>query len=140
MSGVTLCLFSIIVLFGIIPWQIEEAPPGFISPRLVPQLMMMTVAVLSCLQVVNAWRQQASNDVWPISKSEILALVKILGAFAIGIVLYLFGNPLLAAIGLVVSALIFLEERRVWLILLLPMVLITGVWLLFYKVLGTAIV
>ena len=139
LSGVGLCAFSLLMLFVIIPWQIEPAPSGYLSPRLIPQLMMGAVAVLAVLQVFNALRRQNADQGFPIKKSEILALIKIGGVFASAIILYFMETPLGASIVLIAGTMVVLGERRVWLIVSMTGGLIFTAWYLFYQILNTAI-
>ena len=40
-SGVVLALFGLVMLVAVIPLQIEHGPPDMVSPRLVPNMMMV---------------------------------------------------------------------------------------------------
>ena len=61
------------------------------------------------------------------------------GVFALSLFLFLALGPLPAAIVLIVGALRVLGERRLVILIGMPLVLIGGTYLLFYRVLGTAI-
>lgn len=139
-SGAVLALVALLILFVVIPWQIEPAPDGYVSPRLVPQMMMIAVAVLSGLQVLDALRRSGPDEAMPVTRAEIVAFLKIGAVFALALALYLLTGPLAAAIALIVGTLVLLGERRWWLIVAMPAGLIVAVWYLFYHVLGTAIV
>lgn len=141
-SGVVLAVFGLVMLFAVIPWQIDPGPPGYMSPRLMPNLMMGFITVLSVLLVVTNMRAAAtaSDAEPPISRAELVAFVWMAGLFAVSIGLYLWVTPLLSGIVLVVGALLMLGERRPWMIVALPTALLLLLWLLFYKVLGTRIV
>lgn len=139
-SGVVLALFSLAMVFAVIPAQIEPAPEGFVSPRLVPTLMMLAVAGLSMLLVAaNLRPDPAADDTPPVSRAELLALLKIAALFAVALGLYAALGPLAAGIALTAGGLLVLGERRPLVVVALPAVLLTGLWLLFYKLLGTAI-
>ena len=69
-----------------------------------------------------------------------LAIVKIATVFAVAIALYFWVSPAVSGGALVAGSLIALGERRPWVIVAMPAGLLITVWLLFYKVLGTAIV
>ena len=60
-------------------------------------------------------------------------------AVSLAVILFLWVNPALAAAVLIAGLMVFMGERRWWLIIALPAVLITGTWALFTQVLGTAI-
>jgi len=140
-SGAGLALVALLVLFVVIPTQIESAPDGYVSPRLVPQMMMVLVACLGALQAYNAWRRTPDGDGGlPVTREELLALAKISGVFALALALYLWVSPLAAGIALIAGALIVLGERRIWMIVAMPAGLLLAVWYLFYHVLGTALV
>lgn len=141
-SGVVLALFGLLMLFVVIPAQIEPGPDGIVSPRLVPNMMMILVIALALLLIVTNLRAPAGwmPDPVPITWSELAALVKIGAVFAVSIGLYLLVSPLAAGAALIVGALVVLGERRPVVIVLMPAALLLVIWVLFYKVLGTAIV
>jgi len=142
-SGVVLGLLSLLMLFAVIPAQIDPGPDGIVSPRLVPSMTMILVAALSVLLVVNNMRAPepgAPEASLPFTRAELAALLKIGAVFALALGLYFLVSPLAAGAGLVVGALLALGERRPVVIVLMPAVLLLALWLLFYKVLGTAIV
>ena len=76
----------------------------------------------------------------PISRSELAALARIGAVFALSLALYDWVSPLAAGATLVAGSLLALGERRPLVIVLMPSALLLALWLLFYKVLGTAIV
>ena len=139
-SGVTLFLFGAVMLAAIIPAQIEEGPEGMMSPRLVPQLMMGLIMALSLLLVGTNLRAPQGDAPSPFSRAELLAFAAIMGLFALSVALFLLVNALAASLVLIVGALLILGERRPLILLLMPPCLIGGTWLLFTRVLGTAIV
>ena len=141
-SGVVLAVFGIAMLFAIIPWQIEPGPQGMMSPRLVPGMMMAFVTVLAALLVINNLRAEPDleGDVSPISRGELLALIRIGAIFALSVALFSWVSPLAAGAVVVAGSLLVLGERRPWMILGMPVLLLLALWFLFYKVLGTAIV
>jgi putative tricarboxylic transport membrane protein len=60
--------------------------------------------------------------------------------FVIAIASYLLGSAVMAGVVLVSGSLIALEERRIWILILMPAALMFVLWLVFYKLLGTAII
>lgn len=138
-SGIVLCVFSLIMLTIVIPSQINDGPSGMMSPRLVPQMMMVGILVLSGLLVINNLRANEDNSPSPISRSELRALLRISAVFAVAIALYEMFGQLIGAAALVILGLLALGERRPLVIGALTVVLLTGLWALFYKVLRTAI-
>ena len=53
-SGVALVAFGLLMTFVVIPMQIEEGPPGMVSPRLVPQIMLWMISETRINNSVNA--------------------------------------------------------------------------------------
>lgn len=146
-SGVVLAVFGMAMLFAVIPWQIEPGPQGMMSPRLVPGMMMALVTALAVLLVINNLRAapdsedaDPEDDASPIVRGELLALVRIGAIFALAVALFSWVSPLAAGVIVVAGALLVLGERRPWMILGMPAILLLALWFLFYKVLGTAIV
>ncbi len=143
-SGIVLMIVGLLTIFVIIPWQIAPGPAGYMSPRLVPTMMMALITGLSALLVVNNLRSGTespdANQPQPFTRAEMLAAAKLGGVFAVCVALYLWVSPLAAGAALVVGALLVLGERRPLIIVLMPTGLLLAVWVLFYKVLGTAIV
>lgn len=140
MSGVVLIVFSMFMLLWIIPVQIEEGPDEMMSPRLLPIMMIWLILGLSILLIVSNLRISSRKlDVSPITLLELLALAKIGGVFAVALSLFLISGPLLAALTLIIGTQVVLGERRPLFIALVPFMLIGGTYLLFYRLLGTAI-
>jgi putative tricarboxylic transport membrane protein len=139
-SGVILIVFGVIMLVWIIPMQIEEGPDEMMSPRLLPQMMIWLIMGLSVLLVASNLRiNSKALEGSPISLLELVALTKIGTVFAVAVSLFLTSGPLLAGIALITGAQVVLGERRPLAIALMPFALIGGTYLLFYRLLGTAI-
>ena len=140
-SGFILIVFGGAMRLWVIPLQIEEGPDGMMSPRLLPRMMVILIVGLSLLLVLSNLRKSALDEGGsPISRGEMLALGKIAAIFAIALILFATTGPLLAGAALVVGALIALGERRPLVLVVMPVALIGGTYLLFYRLLGTAIV
>lgn len=133
-----------VMLVAVIPWQIASGPQGYMSPRLVPTMMIILIMGLSVLLVLTNLRrrprQTGQVDASPISHGEFSALVKILGVSAVALGLYLWLSPLAAGFALVAGTQLVLGERNPLLLILMPAGFLLAIWFLFYKVLGTAIV
>ncbi len=56
-SGIVLAVFGLMMLAFVIPLQIEQAPTGYVSPRLVPNLAMIIIVGLSGLLIVKSLRK-----------------------------------------------------------------------------------
>lgn len=141
-SGVVLLVFGAVMLWLVIPAQIDAGPAGMMSPRLVPQMMMGLIMGLSVLLIATNLAPGGSGpgpDAAPFSRDECIAFAKIMGLFALSVALFLSVGVLVAVLVLIVGALLVLGERRPLVLLLMPLCLIGGTYLLFTRVLGTAI-
>lgn len=138
-SGAVLILFAIVMLWLVIPAQIEEGPQGMMSPRLVPQMMVWLILGLSVLLVLSNLSRTAQDDPKPFTRDEIVAFVRIGGVFAVSLALFLSIGVLPAVVVLILGSLLALGERRPVILVLMPLCLIGGAYILFYRVLGTAI-
>ncbi|KEJ94250.1 hypothetical protein SUH3_07670 [Pseudosulfitobacter pseudonitzschiae] len=142
-SGIVLAVFGLMMLAFVIPLQIEQAPTGYVSPRLVPNLAMIIIVGLSGLLIVKSLRKAGAPPLLPdavFSRSELIALLKVSAVFIVALVLFWLGTPLGAGIVLIAGTLVLLGERRPLILVLMPAGLLLAIWVLFYKVLGTAIV
>lgn len=141
-SGVILMCLCLLGLTFLIPSQIEQGPPDMMSPRLVPNMMLVLIAALAALLVVQNWgagRAVAERDKPPISVEDLFWLMKIGGVFGISIAGHLLVGPLVGAIVLLDGTLLLLGERRLVILLGLPALILGGIYVLYYHVLGTAI-
>ncbi|GHF70688.1 tripartite tricarboxylate transporter TctB family protein [Seohaeicola zhoushanensis] len=138
-SGGFLALLGLAMILFVIPAQIEEGPAGMMSPRLVPQMIMGLMTALSVMLVVRNLMLPDDGEGSPVSRSEYIALLKIGSVFALALVLFYFAGPLWAGLAIVLGSLLALGERRPLVLVLMPIALLAGVWVLFYRVLGTAI-
>lgn len=151
-SATILILFSILMLWIVIPTQIEQGPKGMMSPRLLPQMMMWLILGLSVLLILTNLRKPhggtsapsdtplADYSAPPISRNEISALLKIGAVMILALVLFLTTGPLLSGVAVITGGLAVLGERRPIVFIVMPLVLVGGTYLLFYRLLGTAIV
>lgn len=138
-SGAVLAVFGLLMIFVVIPIQIEEGPPGMVSPRLVPQVMLWSITGLSLLLIVTNLRSDEDEGPAPISRSEILALLKFAVAFAVALALFFLAGPLWAGIALVAGTLLLLGERRPLVVAAMTAGLMGATWVLFYQILRTPI-
>lgn len=140
-AGSILLLFSLALMFWLIPWQIEDSLYGEVSPRLLPQICAIGIGVLSLLMIISHWRRDPESDQPPpLSWPELRALLVIGGLLAACIYLFTLFGPLVASVLLIVGILFAMGERRPLPYLVIPATLLALCWLLFYKILGTAIV
>ncbi|MGB7302614.1 MAG: tripartite tricarboxylate transporter TctB family protein [Burkholderiaceae bacterium] len=140
LSGVFLMLLSLALLFWIIPWQVEETFDGAVSPRLLPQICAAGIGLLSLVLIITNLRTPAiAADKSPLTWPDVRAVLTIGGLLAVGIFLFSVAGPIVASTVLIVGILLAMGERRLLPLILMPVVLMTGSWVLFYKILGTAI-
>ncbi|WP_121066313.1 tripartite tricarboxylate transporter TctB family protein [Chachezhania antarctica] len=138
LSGAALAVFGLLMLIFVIPAQIDQGPPGMMSPRLVPSLMMGLTTVLAVLLCATNLRSVEDDD-GPISRAELLALGKFGVLFAVAYAGYALIGPLAAGVVILLGGLLMLGERRPLYLVLLPVVVLGGTYLLFYRLLGTPI-
>lgn len=140
-SGIILAVVGLASIFIIVPAQIAPGPAGYMSPRLVPTMMMTLVTGLAILMIVRNITPRPDDKIAAIfTRSEAMAVLQLAAVFAGALALYHWTTPLIAGIALVLGALVALGERRPLVLLAMPGILMLLIWLLFYKLLGTAIV
>ena len=140
-SGIVLAVVGLTTIFILIPWQIAPGPQGYMSPRLVPTLMMVLVTGLACLMILRNIAPRPDEKSEAIfTRDEAWAALRVALVFAVALALYHWTGPLIAGIALVLLGLFALGERRPLVLLAMPSILMLLIWLFFYKLLGTAIV
>lgn len=155
-SGSVLLVFGIVLLFWIIPWQIEAVEGDVsISPRLVPQICAIFIAGLAALLLLNALREPAltadtpadsptgaavdEEDPFPIDRSQFASMFAVTTLILTAILAFIFVHPAAGAIILVCGIMLYMGERRILMLVSIPAVLMLITYLLFYRLLGTAI-
>lgn len=141
-SGLILCVIGLITLWVVIPMGIEQGPEGVMSPRLVPNLMMVLVVGLSVLLVVQNWHaaRTLKNQAPVMARLELISLAKHGVVFAVALLLFHWGSSLGAGLTIILGSLLAFGERRLWMLLLMPTSILFLTWLVFYRVLQTPIV
>ncbi len=140
-AGVVLLVFGLAMLVLVIPAETSEGGDASISPALLPQICATGIAGLALLLTLRAAgrlrRGQAAGQSVPASewRSALAVLLAVAGAIAIFVLV----SPAVAAGLLVAGLMLYMGERRLWLLAGVPATLLIGAWLLFYRVLGTAI-
>lgn len=138
-SGAIFLAFGILLLTVIIPWQIADPSRALISPRLMPQICAVGIIILAIAQCAKALRENDPTKTARFSRAELIALSGVIGLFALALVLFALTGPLLPAIVLIVLPMLALGERRIWLLLLLPALCITFVYVVLYVLAGSSI-
>ena len=140
-SAIVLVVFGLLMLGAVIPSQTSDGGDASISPALLPQICATAITGLAAILAVRAWRKLTRGEAagQSVAASEWLACAVGVAAVSLAVILFLWVTPALAAAVLIAGLMVFMGERRWWLIIALPAVLITGTWALFTQVLGTAI-
>ena len=143
-AGTVLLLFSLALLFWLIPMQIEETFGEEVSPRLLPQVCAAGIGLLSLLLIVTNFKAPAGwsdeSDPFPISGPELRAMLVIAFLLGAGIWVFTVGGPVPACALVMLGIMLAMGERRILPLLLIPSTLLFASYLLFYQFLGTAIV
>lgn len=142
-SGVLL-VFGLVLVFYLIPAEI--ALPDYevtMSPRLLPYICAIAIIGLSLMLLIarllepSRLNEKSLSD-W-FTAREGWALTSITALFIICILLFQHVAPVVAGAVLIVGTLLVLGERNPVTLVVMPVTLLLGAYLLFYKVLGTAI-
>jgi hypothetical protein len=140
-AGVSLTVFGLLTLFVLIPTQTSSGGDASISPALLPQICAIGITGLAILLTFRsagklkrgeAAGQEVPNAEWQSSVAVIIAVVA-------GVLIFKFIHPALATALMIAGLMLYMEERRIWLLVGLPAVLLVSAWYLFYEILGTAI-
>ncbi len=142
-SGFVLLLFGVALAFYFIPTQINESTDATISPRLLPQICAYALIFLSAIQLLNTVRasraQSKGEQEWPVSPAEMLAMGAITVVFIVCIYLFNRFGPLVPGLLIVLTPMLFMGERRVLWLVLIPGTLVLAAYGLIYQVLGTSL-
>jgi uncharacterized membrane protein len=140
-AGVILALFGVLMLFVLIPSQTSAGGDATISPALLPYICSIGITGLAMLLIARAAgrlrRGQPAGESVP--NAEWIAAGVVIVFVSAAVAIFKLVNPAVAAGLLIVSLMLFMAERRIWLLVGIPGVLLFGAWVLFYRVLGTAI-
>ena len=140
-AGIVLLLFGLAMLAVVIPTQTSEGGDATISPALLPQICAAGItglAALLTLQAAGRLRRGAAAGV-RVPAAEWWAMGAVVLAVGAALALFVRVSPAAAAVLLVVGPMLYMGERRLWLLAGIPAALVAGAWFLFYRVLGTAI-
>ncbi|MGR3455957.1 tripartite tricarboxylate transporter TctB family protein [Pseudooceanicola sp.] len=141
-SGSVLLIGSLyMILFGI-PAQIDAVENATISPRTLPYVCAVAVAALSAILVLMRLRTPAEEGEGgsPLTLGHMVWSGIILGSVLLGLLLLGPAGPLIASASVILILMLALGERRPVYLVALPAGLILLGWLLFYQILGTAVV
>jgi hypothetical protein len=144
-SGMAMFLFGIAMLANVIPQEIVEGGDYTISPALLPQICAIGITALSALLVAKAIGQLRKEPGRGMEEAEesrpmpwgpaLFALTTVAAAVAI----FRLVHPGLAAVFLVLALMLYMGERRWYLLAALPLSLLGVGYVLFYEILGMVV-
>ena len=140
-AGIVLLVFGLAMLVAVIPTQTSEGGDATISPALLPQICAIAItglAIMLTLQATGRLRRGVAAGI-RVPAAEWWSALAVLLAVAAAIALFVWVSPAVSAAALVVGLMLYMDERRIWLLAGIPAALLVGAWFLFYRVLGTAI-
>ena len=137
-SGVLLMVFGLALLFWIIPAQTDQDTGAAVPPDLLPQICAVGITILAGILTVNAARGATPPNKAP-KLSEWSAMVGVLAIVIIGTVLFSHVHTAVGGFFVSVATMLYMGERRWYLLIALPSALVLSIYLLFYEFLGTAI-
>ena len=138
LAGLFLMAFGLLSLFWIIPAQTEQDTGAAVPPALLPQICVIGITLLAAVLTINALRGKTPPGKAPKAK-EWAAMGAILVFILIGGALFTYVHPAVAGVFVTLATMLFMGERRIYLLILLPGILVLSIYLLFYELLGTAI-
>ena len=137
-SGILLMVFGLAMLFWIIPAQTDQDTGAAVPPDLLPQICVVGITILAGILTVNAARGTTPPSKAP-KLSEWSALVGVLAIVIVGTVLFTHVHTAVGGFFVSLATMLYMGERRWYLLIALPSVLVLSIYLLFYEFLGTAI-
>lgn len=137
-AGVSLTAIGLALLFWIIPLQTEQNTGAAVPPDLLPNICAIGIALLAAVLTIRAARNTAPTGDAPAGR-EWAAMVAVVVVVIVGAVLFEYVHPAAAGFFVCFAPMVYMGERRWYLLIGLPGALVVGVYLLFYEVLGTAI-
>lgn len=137
-AGVLLMGVGLALVFWIIPMQTDQNTGAVVPPALLPQVCAIGITVLAAILTLNAARGRMP-EAEPTKPSEWAAMVAIVAVVICGALLFEYVHPAVAGFFVCLAPMLYMGERRWYLLLALPGGLVLAIYLLFYEVLGTAI-
>lgn len=141
-SGAVMTIFGLITLFIIIPTQTSTAGDATISPALLPQICALGIAVLGAVLVALSYgklrRGEGSTEA-PVKLDEWVSAAVVVIVIAVAVVIFKLVHPGVAVVFLVLTLMLYMGERRWWLLAGIPGCLAIGGYIFFYRILGMAV-
>jgi hypothetical protein len=137
-AGVFLMAVGLLLVFFVIPAETQHNTGAAVPPALMPQVCAIGITILAAILTLNALRGKTPEGKAP-KLTEWAALGAVTVIVLAAAMLFEYVHP--AAAGFFVSAatMLYMGERRWHLVAGLPAALVLCIYLLFYEVLGTAI-
>ena len=137
-AGVLLMGFGLLLLFWIIPAQTDQDTGAAVPPALLPQICAVGITGLAAILTLNALRGATPPGKAP-KLTEWAAMAAVLVIILAGAALFTFVHPAVGGLFVSVATMLYMGERRWYLLIALPGTLVLCIYLLFYEFLGTAI-
>ena len=138
LAGVLLMGFGLLMLFWIIPAQTEQDTGAAVPPALLPQICAIGITALAATLTLNALRGATPPGKAP-KLTEWAAMGAVLVIILAGAAIFIHVHPAAGGIFVSLATMLYMGERRWYLLIALPGVLVLSIYLLFYELLGTAI-
>ncbi len=137
-AGILLMAGGLLMLFWIIPVETDRNTGAAVPPALLPEICATGITILAAILTLNALRGRTPENKPP-KASEWRALVAVVVIILAGATLFRHVHPIAGGLFVTLATMLYMEERRWYLLLGLPGGLVALVYLLFYEFLGTAI-
>lgn len=137
LTGVILGLFSTLLYFVLIPWQIADVKAAGLSPRFLPEALAVLMLILSVSLFLNGYgkRNNPGQKYYSFAAKETALVVKSLLVLSAYIVLLEVAGYLLTTIVALGLLMYLYGQRRVKILLPVTIGLPVAIYLFFTKVL-----
>ena len=127
LAGLFLSLFSLLLYFVIIPWQIERVERAHPSPRSFPEAIAALLFVLAICLFVSGWRKRSRPDqkVFRMSQEELrqsFVTLLVMGGYTLSLYVLPYLPATMAALG----GLMWIYGQRKWWKLSLAVLVLPG--------------
>lgn len=137
-AGVLLMVFGLALLFWIIPMQTDHNTGAAVTPDLLPNVCALGITILAAILSLNSLRSITQEEEPP-KNSEWAAMGAVVVIIMAGAALFEYVHPAVAGFLVTIATMLYMDERRWYLLIGLPGGLVLAIYLLFYELLGTAI-
>lgn len=136
-SGGMLGVFSLILYFGLIPWQIGDVKVAGVTPRFLPEMLALFMLLLSVLLIINGYgkRNKPDQKFYSFAPRETALVIKSLLVISLYIILLEWSGYLLTTILALGSLMYMYGQRKKKVLLPVSIGLPIVIYLFFTKVL-----